>query len=266
VSPSGSHVALASSSSVTVLSRAEDWAETAAYPLARPLFRIALDDAGLVVGVAADDSVASSTIVLFDGDRRDEQPIGPLTPFTMLLDSARRRVLLAGRTGTGSFHGGGDDFVTLLTWGPVGSAWTSLWDGPAPVDAPNGWLMPLTFGDIAVHDLDRLIIVSPDTNPDDVGAAVDELSLEHLETVVSSPRGDHVAWFWRGDHATCVRSARLADGSVSKHPDLEEIGSFPVIAVADDATVTILDVVRPATIRARHLEDGGVATTTYDLA
>ncbi len=266
VSPAGGRVALVTSAAVSVLDRDDGWGHGVDHEIAEPFFRVAVADSGSVVGVTAHDDDAESILLLIDGDRRIEQALGNRTAFTLLVDAERRRVLVAGQEGTGSYHGGGDPFVRLYEWADDEPEWNTLWEGPAPVESANGWIMPLTFGDIGVYESERLVVISPDSNPDDVGAVDDELQLDRLETVVASPDGGQLAWFWsNGDHG-CVRSSRLADRSVVEHPDVDGIGSFPTIAVSDDGTVTLVDTVRPSTLRVRTFRDGDVTTVTRDLA
>lgn len=268
VSPSGAFVAVGSPTTLTLYDRDSGWTQRAEHKIGEPLFRLAVDDSGVVVGVTAHEDGAASRAVLVEVDRVEDQPLGDdVTVFTIRLDAGRRRVLLAGQHGQGSFNGSGEPFVRLFEWGDTDAPWNVLWDGPPPVDAPNGWLMPLAFGDIGVHDLDRLVVVSPDTHPDDVGSPVDTLDLAHLETVAVSPSGGQISWFWRGDgDVVHVRSARLADGTVTEHPDLSDIDAFPAVAIADDGCVTLVDAVRPNTVRVRQLRDGVVDTIDIPVA
>lgn len=267
-SPSGDRIAVGTSTSVIVYGREHDWDRFTEYDLGVSLFRLTVADDGTAAGVTAHDDGDPSTVFLMSDGRITTRSLGEhVTAFTVLLDAERGRLLLAGQRGRGSFHGGGEPFVQLFEFAGQDDSWRHLWDGPAPVAEPNGWVMPLAFGDIGVHDLDRLVVVSPDTNPDDVGTPVDELDLGHLETVVRSPDGLLVAWLWRDedDDIVHLRSARLADGTVTDHPDLDELDAGPSLAVDDDGAVTVIDVVRPATVRIRRLLDGEIDESTWSV-
>jgi hypothetical protein len=269
VSPSGACVALARPHSLIVLDRESGWLPVFQYDLSEPLFRMALGDDGLVVAATAHDGDNHTHIIVFEDGLILRQDLGEATAFDLLLDTARRRVLITGQRGLDSLHGGGQPFVQLVELGALGESWSSLWEGPAPMDSPNGWLMPLVFGDVGIYNAQMFVVISPDTNPGDVGKIVDQKTFEHLETVASSPNGHLVAWFWpdQDDPAvTYLCTGRLADGTVVELPSVEDLGSFPTIAIDDNSNVTLVDVLRPATIRVRRLSDGQVTVATYDIA
>ncbi len=265
VAPSGDHVALATDETITLHARSIDWAAARTLATTAAPFRIAVGDEDLVVTATVEDG-SSCIIEFFAGTDHDKIDVGVATPFTLAVDAERDRVLVAGLTGPGSFHGDGDAFVKLFNRGEFQRHWDTEWEGPPPLETPNGWVFPLAFGDVGVHTLDRLVTLSPESNPDAVGSVVDEHVWPHLETVVASPDGRSIAWFWQGeDDSLRIRSARLADGRIVDHPPLDGVGRFPVLAIANAGVIVLADVLPPAEIRVRWIVDGQVHGDSHSL-
>ncbi len=205
-------------------------------PIEGRLFRLAVGDDGLVVGVTATDETAA--LHAWRGDTLapllppEGHELGQVAPYSLLLDAATRGVLLAGLAGQGAMSGAGERFVRLMGLGD-GEAHT-LWEGAdSPLREPNGYLFPLAGGNLGMYNRDRLLVVDLAFDTERPGRILEEHRFGDLETVVSSPDGAHIAWLWSADEGWRIRTARLGDGVIVETASIEQVGRFPALAVSN---------------------------------
>lgn len=275
LSPLATYLAAADDETLTLLTTAAPDRPAATIALAEPLFRLAVGDGGLVVGVSADEEGGTGTLYAW----RDGQALpwlggghdlGELTAFELHLAEEWHRLLICGVAGPGSYYGEGDPAVRLFEIDDQGIS--ELWDGAGlPVAEPNGCLLPLATGNFGVYDGHQLAILSPDQPRAAIATPVETLDLGDLETVVASPDGRFVAWFFSDDSDLetpfRLKVARLADGQLLDACTFSELGQFPALAVDNDGAATLIAGEMPAAVAISRLSQGEYATiATLTLA
>jgi hypothetical protein len=270
LSPHGRYALAAGEDRLSILDSTASWGVVHQLTLPASLFRAAMGDGGMTVGVVASQDGGDSTLLAW---RPDGSPaldpgvaLGDSTPFGLALDEQRKRILLWGASGPGSIHGVGDRFVRLVS--VAGDSHLVVWAGPSPIGELVEYVMPLAFGDIGVYDRDRLVRISPDTHPEDIASIVDSYPLGNLENLVTSPDGRLVAWRWSESGVAPterLRVVRLADGTVLDRAEYEEVGVFPSIAVDNNGVVTLVATQRPNRLVVRRLSAGELATV-FDIS
>jgi hypothetical protein len=228
-----------------------------------PLFRLAVGDGGLVAGVVDIDR-QMSTLCVWRGEKLSPsfagkgEPLGEAAPYGLQMDASRNRIVVWGLSGSGAFSGTGEWFVRLMSFAESGLK--TIWRGADVPFVPEGCLLPLENGALGIYDRETLALLSISPNAEPQLRMSESGIFSDMETVVASPDGTHMAWFyttWDGeqDHYH-IRVVQVSDRSVVGEASPESLGWFPAMAVDDSGRVTIASSEHPDHIVVETLEAG----------